>query len=113
MVSDYSSNYRCGPLPRQLWEIFLLSEGQMDHISLLGLDGDQLHLPVQGKRQLFERAVKVMQKITRKVNVCLHWDNRENPVCQCLCETLLEALPHISSLRYVAFVIIFESVHCS
>ncbi|XP_038584480.1 nucleotide-binding oligomerization domain-containing protein 1-like [Micropterus salmoides] len=41
----------CGPLPRQLWEIFLLSEDrwQMDHISLLSLDGNQLHLPVEGK----------------------------------------------------------------
>lgn len=105
MISDYSSNYRCDPLPRQLWEIFLLSEGQMDHISLLGLDGNQLHLPVEGKKKLFERAVKVMQKITTKVNVCLHWYKRETPVCQHLCESLLEALPHISSLRYVAFVL--------
>ncbi|XP_045908823.1 uncharacterized protein LOC123973027 [Micropterus dolomieu] len=91
----------CGPLPRQLWEIFLLSEDrwQMDHISLLSLDGNQLHLPVEGKRQLFERAVKVMQKITTQLNVCLHWD-RETPSCQSLCDSLLEALPYIHSLSF-------------
>ncbi|XP_038586211.1 uncharacterized protein LOC119911366 [Micropterus salmoides] len=97
----------CGPLPRQLWEIFLLSEDrwQMDHTSLLSLDGNQLHLPVEGKRRLFERAVKVMQKITTQLNVCLHWD-RKTPACQSLCESLLEALPFIRSLRYVAFVFV-------
>ncbi|XP_038569756.1 uncharacterized protein LOC119881802 isoform X9 [Micropterus salmoides] len=91
----------CGPLPRQLWEIFLLNvdRWQMNHISLLSLDGNQLHLPVEGKRQLFERAVKVMQKITTQVNICLHWD-RETPACQSLCETLLEALPYIRSLSF-------------
>ncbi|XP_067357029.1 uncharacterized protein [Channa argus] len=89
----------CDPLPRQLWKIFLLSEEQMDHMSLLRLDGNQLHLPVVGRRQLFERAVKVMKKITTKVNVCLYWD-REAPDYQDLCESLLEALPNISSLRF-------------
>uniref|UniRef100_A0A3B4VEZ0 Si:ch211-108d22.2 n=1 Tax=Seriola dumerili TaxID=41447 RepID=A0A3B4VEZ0_SERDU len=89
----------CDPLPRQMWKIFLLSEGQMDHVSLLSLDGNQLHLPVEGKRQLFERAVKVMQKITMKVNVCLYWD-RVTSVSPSLCESLLEALPYISSLSF-------------
>lgn len=98
MVCYYSLNYRCDSLPRQLWEIFLLSEEPMDHISLLGLDGNQMHLPVEGKRQLFERAVKVMQKITTKVNVCLHWD-RDTPASQSLCDSLFESLPYISSLR--------------
>ncbi|KAK2917340.1 hypothetical protein Q8A73_004086 [Channa argus] len=87
----------CDPLPLQLWKIFLLSEEQMDHMSLIRLDGNQLHLPVVGRRQLFERAVKVMKKITTKVNVCLYWD-REAPDYQDLCESLLEALPHINSL---------------
>lgn len=100
MFLDYSSCYRCDPLPRQLWKIFLLSEEQMDHSSLLGVDGNQLHLPVEGKKQLFEGAVKVMQKVTTKVNVCLYWD-RPTPVCQHLCESLFEGLLHISSLRYV------------
>ncbi|XP_068575541.1 uncharacterized protein [Cebidichthys violaceus] len=90
---------RCDPLLLQLWRVLLLSEGQMDHISLLGLDGNQLHLPVEGRRQLFERAVRVMQRIPTKVNVCLHWE-REAPVCQSLCTSLLEALPHISSLSF-------------
>ncbi|XP_068575513.1 uncharacterized protein [Cebidichthys violaceus] len=90
----------CDPLLLQLWRVLLLSEGQMDHISLLGLDGNQLHLPVEGQRQLFERAVRVMQRIPTKVNVCLHWE-REAPVCQSLCTSLLEALPHISSLSFV------------
>ncbi|CAK6984359.1 uncharacterized protein LOC119503395 isoform X5 [Scomber scombrus] len=71
----------------------------MDHVSLLGFDGNQLHLPVEGDRQLFERAVKVMQEITTKVNVCLHWD-KPAPVYRSLCESLLEALPHISSLSF-------------
>ena len=75
----------------------------MDYISLLGFDGNQLHLPVEGKRRLFERAVKVMQKMTTKVDVYLHW-GESSAVCQSLCESLLEALPNISSLRYVAFV---------
>ncbi|XP_032364467.1 uncharacterized protein LOC116678846 isoform X2 [Etheostoma spectabile] len=90
----------CDPLPQHLWRIFLLSEGQMDPIALLGLDGNRLHLPVGGNKQLYERAVKVVQKMTTKVNVCLHWD-KEAPVCRSLCETLFEALPHISSLSFV------------
>ncbi|XP_072229677.1 uncharacterized protein [Leuresthes tenuis] len=89
----------CDLLPQQLWKIFLLSEEQMDYETLLGLDGNQLHLPVCGKRQLFERAVKVMQRMSPKVNVCLYW-NRAAPVCQSLCESLLEAMPFISSLSF-------------
>ncbi|XP_059203520.1 uncharacterized protein LOC131982937 [Centropristis striata] len=89
-----------GPLPRQLWEIFLLNEGQMRHLSLPGLDENELHLPVEGKRHLFERAATFMQKRTTKVNVCLHWE-RETPVCQSLCWFFFEALPHIRSLSFV------------
>ncbi|KAI9534263.1 hypothetical protein NQZ68_014671 [Dissostichus eleginoides] len=89
----------CDSLPRQLWEIFLLSEGEMDYITLLGLDGNQLHLPVEGERKLFERAVTVLQKISKKVQICLHWE-REKPDCHSLCETLLEALPNVSSLSF-------------
>ncbi|XP_010772626.1 uncharacterized protein, partial [Notothenia coriiceps] len=89
----------CDSLPRQLWEIFLLSEGEMDYITLLGLDGNQMHLPVEGDRKLFERAVTVLQKISKKVKICLHWE-RENPDCHSLRETLLEALPYVSSLSF-------------
>ncbi|XP_059203480.1 uncharacterized protein LOC131982908 [Centropristis striata] len=91
--------YGSGPLPRQLWEIFLLNEGQMRHLSLPGLDENELHLPVEGKRHLFERAATFMQKRTTKVNVCLHWE-RETPVCQSLCRFFFEALPHIRSLSF-------------
>ncbi|KAM6892870.1 uncharacterized protein PEZ65_022932 [Lycodopsis pacificus] len=90
---------RCDPLLLQLWRVLLLSEGQMDHISLLGLDGNQLHLPVEGQSKLFERAVRVMQRNPTKVNVCLHWEG-ETPDCPSLCTSLLEALPHISSLSF-------------
>ncbi|XP_071320020.1 NACHT, LRR and PYD domains-containing protein 1b allele 4-like isoform X7 [Trachinotus anak] len=89
----------CDPLPRQVWEIFLLSEGQMDYISLLDLDGNWMHLPVEGKRCLYERAVHVMKMSTPKVNVCLYWD-WPTPVCPSLCACLLEALPYISSLSF-------------
>ncbi|XP_030611330.1 uncharacterized protein LOC115798574 [Archocentrus centrarchus] len=87
----------CDPLPRQQWEIFLLSKEQIDFVTLLRLNRNQLRLPVKGEKQLFERAVKVMQRMDTKVNVCLYWD-RETPACQDLCESLLEALPFISSL---------------
>ncbi|KAL3999785.1 NADPH oxidase organizer 1 [Sarotherodon galilaeus] len=86
-------------LPQQLWKAFLLSEEQMDFVTLLSLDGNHLHLPTQGEKQLFERAVEVMQWMSTKVNVCLYWD-RETPACQSLCESLLEALPFISSLSF-------------
>ncbi|XP_071335751.1 uncharacterized protein [Trachinotus anak] len=91
----------CGPLPRQLWKIFLLSEGQMDHDSLLDLDGNQLHLPVEGERELFEGAVNVMKQITMKANVCLYWD-RATSISYSLCEFLSEALPYISSLSFMS-----------
>lgn len=87
----------------QLWKIILLSEEQMDYKPLLGLHGNQLHLPVVGKRQLFERAVEVLQRTT-KAAVCLYWD-KAAPVCEGLCETLLEALPYIDSLRCVALLL--------
>ncbi|KAM6892818.1 protein NLRC5-like [Lycodopsis pacificus] len=96
---------RCDPLLLLLlWRVLLLSEGQMDHISLLGLDGNRLHLPVEGQSELFERAVRVLQRIPTKVKVCLHWERETLTVCPSLCTSLLEALPHISSLRYVASV---------
>ncbi|XP_041834254.1 uncharacterized protein LOC121635224 isoform X7 [Melanotaenia boesemani] len=89
----------CDPLPQQLWKINLLIGGQIDYVTSLGLDGNQLHLPVDGKSCLFERAVKIIQRMTAKVNVCLHWD-REGPVCQSLSEALFEVLPNINSLSF-------------
>ncbi|CAJ1087436.1 uncharacterized protein LOC127378595 isoform X1 [Xyrichtys novacula] len=88
------------PLPQQLWEIILLSEEQLESVTLLSCDGHQLHLPLQGKRQLFERAVSVIQKNPMKVNVCLHWDSGETAVSRNLSKSLLEALHYIKSLSF-------------
>ncbi|XP_060893276.1 uncharacterized protein LOC132973737 isoform X2 [Labrus mixtus] len=90
----------CDPLPKQLWEIVLLSEEKLIDLSLLGLDGNQLHLPVRGKKQLFERAASVIQNNPMKINVCLHWDNRATTACQSLCGSLLEALSDVRSLSF-------------
>ncbi|KAM6957986.1 LOW QUALITY PROTEIN: uncharacterized protein LKV04_022121 [Tautogolabrus adspersus] len=90
----------CDPLPKQLWEIVLLSEGKLNDLSLLGLDGNQLHLPVQGKKQLFEIAAYVIQNNPMKINVCLHWDDRASTACPNLCGSLLEALLDVSSLSF-------------
>ncbi|KAM9328489.1 uncharacterized protein KZ484_019878 [Pholidichthys leucotaenia] len=89
----------CDPLPRQLWKIYLLSKGEIGFSILLELGENQMHLPVEGKRQLFERAVKVLQKMTTNVGVCLYWDRQES-ACRTLCRSLLEALPSISSLSF-------------
>ncbi|KAM9328491.1 protein NLRC5-like [Pholidichthys leucotaenia] len=88
----------CDPLPRQLWKIFLLSKGEINFAILLDLGENQMHLPVEGERRLFERAVEVIEKMTRNVGVCLYWD-RQTSDCRTLCFSLLEALPSISSLR--------------
>ncbi len=82
----------------------------MDHVNLLSLDENQLHLPVEGAGKLFESAVKVMKKITTPIKVCLYWD-RGTPACQSLCKSLVEALPNISSLRYVAVVFVWGWFH--
>ncbi|XP_047210644.1 uncharacterized protein LOC124861166 [Girardinichthys multiradiatus] len=87
------------PLPQQLWTVVLLTEGQTEYKTLLHLCKNQLHLPVVGKKQLFEGAVKVMQRTAAKVNVCLHW-TRGGTVCQSLSESLFQALPDISELRF-------------
>ncbi|XP_074532176.1 nucleotide-binding oligomerization domain-containing protein 1-like [Halichoeres trimaculatus] len=89
----------CDPLPQQMWRIVFLSEGQFNDASLLSYDGYQLNLPLQGRRELFERAAKILQKNPMKVNVCLHWDSRATTVCPSLSEFLLKALPCIRSLR--------------
>lgn len=98
MISSF--NYRSDSLARQLWKVFLISEEQMDFVTLLNLHGN-LHLPVDGEKQLHERAVEVMQRMPTKVNVCLYWD-KETPACHSQCESLLKAFPFIRSVRYVA-----------
>ncbi|KAG7236320.1 hypothetical protein INR49_001139, partial [Caranx melampygus] len=77
-----------------LWKLILLSEGQMDRVISPVLAGDQLHLPVEGKKQLFDRAVNVLQEAETKADVCFYWE-RPHPVCQRLCLFLSEALPYI------------------
>ncbi|KAM4711414.1 LOW QUALITY PROTEIN: uncharacterized protein FYW61_021844 [Anableps anableps] len=96
----------CDPLPQQLWKILLLGEGQiddlnvqMDYETLLRLDGNQLHLPVRGEKQLFERAVRVMQSAATKVEVCLY-RYRWAPGFRSLHEYLVEVLSNISSISY-------------
>uniref|UniRef100_A0A3B4GXK7 CARD domain-containing protein n=1 Tax=Pundamilia nyererei TaxID=303518 RepID=A0A3B4GXK7_9CICH len=54
------------------------------------------------ERPPLHSAVEIMQRMPTKVNVCLRWD-KETPACHNQCESLLKALPFISSLRYVAF----------
>ncbi|XP_029919537.1 uncharacterized protein LOC115367766 [Myripristis murdjan] len=71
----------------------------MDSNILLVLGGNELHLPVLGERQLFERAVRVMQTSPERVNLWIHW-NRKNQVCPALRKALLEALPFINKLRF-------------
>ncbi|XP_037829733.1 protein NLRC5 [Kryptolebias marmoratus] len=85
------------PLLQQLWRISLFSEGQMEYETLLHLDENQLHLPAVCEKQLFGKAVKVMQRM-KMANVCLYW-NTTSPDYQNVCEFLFEALPYISSLR--------------
>ncbi|MED6240853.1 hypothetical protein ATANTOWER_029540, partial [Ataeniobius toweri] len=86
------------PLPQQLWTVVLFNVGQTEYKTLLHLCKNQLHLPVEGKKQLFEGAVKIMHWTAAKVNVCLHW-TRAGTVCQSLSESLFRALPDISELR--------------
>ncbi|KAG7215653.1 hypothetical protein INR49_022008 [Caranx melampygus] len=83
-----------------LWKLILLSEGQMDRVISPVLAGDQLHLPVEGKKQLFDRAVKVLQKAETKVDVCFYWE-KPHPVCQRLCLFLSKALPYIRTVSFV------------
>ncbi|XP_030611040.1 nucleotide-binding oligomerization domain-containing protein 1-like [Archocentrus centrarchus] len=86
-------------LSRQMWTICLLSEEQVDYISLLHFTENQLHLSVNSKTQLYERAAKVLQKSAEKLKVYLHWDQRSS-VCPTVSEFLLQCLPCIHSLSF-------------
>ncbi|XP_025759121.1 uncharacterized protein LOC102081515 isoform X18 [Oreochromis niloticus] len=81
----------------QLWTICLLSEVEVDYISLLCFAENQLHLSVNSQTQLYDRAGKVLQKSAEKVKVCLHWDHRSS-VYQSVSKFLLLCLPNIHSL---------------
>ncbi|CAB1327192.1 unnamed protein product [Coregonus sp. 'balchen'] len=56
----------------QLWTTLLSSVAEMDFTSLLGLCGNELHLPVQGERQVFERAEEVMKQSLERVTPLEH-----------------------------------------
>ncbi|KAL3999945.1 Ig heavy chain Mem5-like protein [Sarotherodon galilaeus] len=86
---------RSDSLSRQLWTISLLSEVDVDYMSLLDFTENQLHLPVNSETQLYDRAVRVLEERSRKVKVCLHCDHR---VCQSVSTFLFHCLPHIHSL---------------
>uniref|UniRef100_A0AAZ1XXH9 NACHT domain-containing protein n=1 Tax=Oreochromis aureus TaxID=47969 RepID=A0AAZ1XXH9_OREAU len=96
LLGCLSKLQRSDSLSRQLWTISLLTDGDVDYVSLLDFTENQLHLPVNSKTQLYDRAVRVLQERKRKVKVCLHCDHR---VCQSASSFLLHRLPHIHSLR--------------
>ncbi|XP_076022053.1 uncharacterized protein LOC143012674 isoform X2 [Genypterus blacodes] len=91
--------YGCESLLQQLWKWFLLSEANMDSITMLGHHRNQLYLPLNGTRRLFERAAELLQCSSEKIHVCLHSDQKA-AVCQSLSDTLLKCLPNINSLRF-------------
>ncbi|XP_039902174.1 uncharacterized protein LOC120742801 isoform X1 [Simochromis diagramma] len=97
LLGCLSKLQRSDSLSRQLWSISLLSEVDVDYVSLLDFTENQLHLPVNSETQLYDRAVRVLQKRKRKVKVCLHCDHR---VCQSASSFLLHHLPHIHSLSF-------------
>ncbi|KAJ8000493.1 hypothetical protein DPEC_G00180700 [Dallia pectoralis] len=83
----------------EFWITLLQSEVEMDFTSLLGLCGNDLHLPVQGESRVFERAEDVMKKSLERVNLCLHWGGK---VClsEAFSKTILECLPNINKLSF-------------
>uniref|UniRef100_A0A669BEF8 NACHT domain-containing protein n=1 Tax=Oreochromis niloticus TaxID=8128 RepID=A0A669BEF8_ORENI len=91
------SKLQSSQLSWQLWTICLLSEVEVDYISLLRFAENQLHLSVNSQPQLYDQAGKVLQKSAEKVKVCLHWDHRSS-VDQSVSELLLQCLPNIHSL---------------
>ncbi|XP_045074613.1 uncharacterized protein LOC123487481 [Coregonus clupeaformis] len=83
----------------QLWTTLLSSVAEMDFTSLLGLCGNELHLPVQGERRVFERAEEVMKQSLERVHLCLHWGQR-TLLSEALSKTILDCLSHINKLRF-------------
>ncbi|KAM9328497.1 nucleotide-binding oligomerization domain-containing protein 1-like [Pholidichthys leucotaenia] len=89
----------CKPFPQHLCTI-VLGEEEFDFSTSFYLCGNQVALPVEGERHLFERAMQVFLKMTPKVNVCCSWDG-VIPVGQNLCSFLVEALPSINELSWL------------
>ncbi|XP_055766323.1 uncharacterized protein LOC129841978 [Salvelinus fontinalis] len=105
----------------QLWTTLLSSEAEMDFTTLLGLCGNELHLPVQGERRVFEKAEEVMKQSQEGVHLCLHWDQRtvlseglrdqrtvlseglrdqRTVLSEPLSKTILKCLTNINKLRF-------------
>uniref|UniRef100_A0AAZ1X3K1 NACHT domain-containing protein n=2 Tax=Oreochromis aureus TaxID=47969 RepID=A0AAZ1X3K1_OREAU len=99
LLGCLSKFQRTHSLSWQLWTICLLSEAEVDYISLLHFAENQLHLSVNSQTQLYDRARKVLQKSAKKVKVCLHWDHRTS-VYQSVQDFLLQCLPNIHSLSF-------------
>ncbi|KAL1023945.1 hypothetical protein UPYG_G00049360 [Umbra pygmaea] len=89
------------PILCQLWVTFLHSDAWMDFTSLLGLCGNELHLPVQGEERVFERAEEVMKQSLERVNLCLHW-TQKTFLCEALRKTILECLTHINKISFAS-----------
>ncbi|CAB1327189.1 unnamed protein product, partial [Coregonus sp. 'balchen'] len=83
----------------QLWTTLLSSVAEMDFTSLLSLCGNELHLPVQGERRVFERAEEVMKQSLERVHLCLHW-GQSTLLSEALSKTILDCLSHINKLRF-------------
>ncbi|CAI5638735.1 unnamed protein product [Oreochromis niloticus] len=99
LVNSLGNVQRCDSSLLQLWTISLLNEWEMNYTCLLDLAGNQLHLPVRGERRLFEAAVKMLQRSTEKIKVCLHRSSR-GPVCPHLSKLILQCLEYIHSLSF-------------
>uniref|UniRef100_A0A4W5N735 NACHT domain-containing protein n=1 Tax=Hucho hucho TaxID=62062 RepID=A0A4W5N735_9TELE len=83
----------------QLWTTLLSGEADIDFTNLLGLCGNELHLPFLGERRVFERAEEVMKQSLERVNLCLHWD-RGTLLSEALSKTILKCLTHINKLSF-------------
>ncbi|KAK2857169.1 hypothetical protein Q5P01_005904 [Channa striata] len=86
----------CDPLPQQLWKIFLLSEEQMDHMSLLRLVFQSA--PTVWSIDLSKRKSSILLEVLKlqaekKPVELTGWSDEESEV-----RSFLQCLPHISQL---------------
>ncbi|XP_030016644.1 uncharacterized protein LOC115437549 [Sphaeramia orbicularis] len=87
----------CSLLPRQLWKSLLFGVEEMDHISLGGLNGNQLHLPVNSKS--VSDCFTPVKVSWRDANDCFYW-NKTTPAYQNLYEVFSKILSNIRSLSF-------------
>uniref|UniRef100_A0A672YZL5 Uncharacterized LOC115415582 n=1 Tax=Sphaeramia orbicularis TaxID=375764 RepID=A0A672YZL5_9TELE len=88
----------CSPLPCQLWKSLLFCVEQTDHNSSRGLNGNQLHLPVNNKS--VADCDTLVTVLWRDANDCFYWD-KTTPANQSLYKVLSKVLPNINSLSFV------------